>query len=104
MENLFAPAEEFAEILEEAGSSKHKPGMAASLATTDNAGMEISFIHTNWRTLNNWNSKKKSIQNILLILKAIVSKLMCIYFYSCQTIRLGNETRQMGKRCKQEKV
>lgn len=37
LENLFAPAEEFAEILEEAGSSKHKPGMAASLATNDNA-------------------------------------------------------------------
>ncbi|BES89090.1 CBF/Mak21 family [Nesidiocoris tenuis] len=37
LEGLFAPAEEFAEILEEAGTSKQKQGMHSTLSTKDNA-------------------------------------------------------------------
>lgn len=43
LEDLFAPAEEFSEILDEAGASKEKPGMVQSLSTADNAGKDINY-------------------------------------------------------------
>lgn len=38
LDGLFAPAEEFSELLEETGSSKTKSGMFNTLANPENAG------------------------------------------------------------------
>ncbi|KAK9509871.1 hypothetical protein O3M35_004769 [Rhynocoris fuscipes] len=60
LESLFAPAEEFAEILEDAGSSKHKPGMAESLATNDNAAVkQLDWEKNRDRWVRNFNGNNK---------------------------------------------
>ncbi|CAH1391896.1 unnamed protein product [Nezara viridula] len=64
LEDLFAPAEEFSEILEEAGASKEKPGMAQSLSTADNAApKQIAWETKRDRWVRNVGDKKRKFKN-----------------------------------------
>ncbi|XP_014253433.1 CCAAT/enhancer-binding protein zeta-like [Cimex lectularius] len=63
--NLFAPAEEFSEILEEAGSAVHKHGMINSVENKDNAApkqLDWEKKRENWRK-NRSKKTKRKIQN-----------------------------------------